>query len=104
MSTRPRLATSGPCRSSRRSGSCWSSRRRFRRRSGALVLAPALVLLSLVVGGAMFTLVFPPLLVATVVASVLAVSFIIIDGESVWLEGAALLGLYVVVATSFWWG
>jgi Ca2+:H+ antiporter len=70
----------------------------------ALVLAPALVLLSFVVGGAAFTLVFPPLLVLTVVASVLAVAFIIIDGESVWLEGAALVGLYAVVAASFWWG
>jgi Ca2+:H+ antiporter len=70
----------------------------------ALVLAPALVLLSYVVGGAAFTLVFPPLLVVAVVASVLAVAFIIIDGESVWLEGAALLGLYVVIAASFWWG
>jgi Ca2+:H+ antiporter len=70
----------------------------------ALVLAPALVLLSFVVGGTAFTLVFPPLLVSTVVASVLAVSLIIIDGEAVWLEGAALLGLYVVIAASFWWG
>jgi Ca2+:H+ antiporter len=70
----------------------------------ALVLAPLLVLLAPVLGGATFTLVFPPLLVTTVVASVLAVSFVIIDGESDWLEGAALLGLYVVVAASFWWG
>ena len=70
----------------------------------ALVLSPALVLLSYVVGGAAFTLVFPPLLVTTLVASVLAVAFIIIDAESVWLEGAALLGLYVVIAASFWWG
>jgi Ca2+:H+ antiporter len=70
----------------------------------ALVLAPALVLLSFVIGGAAFTLVFPPMLVASVLASVLAVSFIIIDGESVWLEGAALLGLYTVIAASFWWG
>jgi Ca2+:H+ antiporter len=70
----------------------------------ALVLAPALVLLSYVVGGAAFTLVFPPLLVTTLVASVLAVGFIIIDAESVWLEGAALLGLYFVIAASFWWG
>jgi Ca2+:H+ antiporter len=70
----------------------------------ALVLAPLLVLLSPVIGGATFTLVFPPLLVTTVVASVLAVSFVIIDGESDWLEGAALLGLYTVVAASFWWG
>ena len=70
----------------------------------ALVLAPALVLLSFVVGGTAFTLVFPPLLVTTLVASVLAVGFIIIDAESLWLEGAALLGLYVVIAASFWWG
>jgi Ca2+:H+ antiporter len=70
----------------------------------ALVLAPLLVLLSFVIGGATFVLVFPPLLVATVVGSVVVVSFIIIDGESVWLEGAALLGFYAIVAASFWWG
>jgi Ca2+:H+ antiporter len=70
----------------------------------ALVLAPTLVLLSYVVGGAAFTLVFPPALVAVVIVSVLAVTLIIIDGESFWLEGAALLGLYVVIASSFWWG
>jgi Ca2+:H+ antiporter len=70
----------------------------------ALVLAPVLVLLSPVIGGATFTLVFPPLLVTTVIASVLAVSFVIFDGESDWLEGSALLGLYVVIAASFWWG
>jgi Ca2+:H+ antiporter len=70
----------------------------------AVVLAPLLVLLSFVVGGTAFVLVFPPLLVATVVAAVLVVSFIIIDGESVWLEGAALLGFYAVIAASFWWG
>lgn len=70
----------------------------------ALFLAPALVLLSHVVGGATLTLVFSPLLVTTVAASVIVVSFIILDGESVWLEGAALLGLYVVISASFWWG
>lgn len=70
----------------------------------ALVLAPALVLLSYVVGGAVFILAFPPLLAATMVLSVVAVSFIVVDGESVWLEGAALLGLYGVIAAAFWWG
>jgi Ca2+:H+ antiporter len=70
----------------------------------ALVLAPVLVLASPVIGGATFTLAFPALLVTTVVASVLAVSFVIIDGEYEWLEGAALVGLYVVIAASFWWG
>lgn len=70
----------------------------------ALVLAPVLVVASPLIGGAAFTLAFPPLLVTTVVASVLAVSFVIIDGEYDWLEGAALIGLYLVVAASFWWG
>jgi Ca2+:H+ antiporter len=70
----------------------------------ALVLAPVLVLLSPVLGGGTFTLAFPPLLVSTVVAAVLAVSFVIIDAESDWLQGAALVGLYVVVAAAFWWG
>ena len=70
----------------------------------ALVLAPVLVLLSPVIGGAAFTLAFPPLLVTTVVASVIVVSFVIIDGEYDWLEGAALIGLYAVIAASFWWG
>lgn len=70
----------------------------------ALVLAPVLVLASPLIGGPAFTLAFPPLLVTTVVASVLAVSFVIIDGEYDWLEGAALFGLYAVVAASFWWG
>lgn len=70
----------------------------------ALVLAPALVLLSHVIGGAVFTLVFPPLLVSTLGVSVVIVAFLIYDGESFWLEGVALVALYVVIATSFWWG
>jgi Ca2+:H+ antiporter len=70
----------------------------------ALVLAPLLVLISPLIGAHDFTLAFPPLLVTTVVAAVIAVAFVIVDGESEWLEGAALLGLYAVVATSFWWG
>jgi Ca2+:H+ antiporter len=70
----------------------------------ALVLAPALVLLSPVIGGAPFTLVFAPMLVTTVGISTMAVLYLISDGESDWLEGAAMVGLYVLVATAFWWG
>lgn len=70
----------------------------------ALVLAPALVLLSSVLGGAVLTLVFAPLLVVAVAMSVLTVSFVVFDGQSNWLEGVALIGLYVVIAASFWWG
>jgi Ca2+:H+ antiporter len=70
----------------------------------ALVLAPALVLLSPLVGGASFTLVFNPMLVSTVAVSTLAVAFLVSDGESDWLEGATMVGLYVLIAAAFWWG
>ena len=70
----------------------------------ALVLAPVLVLISPFVGAHEFTLVFPAPLVTTVAAAVVAVAFVIVDGESDALEGAALIGLYAVIATSFWWG
>jgi len=70
----------------------------------ALVLAPALVLISVVAGGAVFTLVFSPMLMAAVALSVLAVTFLIFDGRSNWLEGVALIALYLVIAVSFWWG
>jgi len=69
----------------------------------ALVLAPALVLLSLATG-TVLTLVFAPMLVAAVVVTVLIVSLIVFDGESNWLEGATLIGLYVIIAAVFWWG
>jgi Ca2+:H+ antiporter len=70
----------------------------------ALVLAPALVLLSPVIGGPAFTLVFNPMLVTTVGIATLSVLYLISDGESDWLEGSAMIGLYVLVATAFWWG
>ncbi len=70
----------------------------------ALVLAPALVLLSPLVGGAAFTLAFAPLLIASVLVAMIVVTVIVLDGESTWLEGVALVGLYIVIATSFWWG
>jgi Ca2+:H+ antiporter len=69
----------------------------------ALVLAPALVLLSLFTATTL-TLVFAPMLVAAVVVTVLIVSLIVFDGESNWLEGATLIGLYAIIAASFWWG
>jgi Ca2+:H+ antiporter len=69
----------------------------------ALVLAPALVLLSLLTATTL-TLAFAPLLVIAVVLTVLAVTLIVYDGESNWLEGATLIALYVIIATVFWWG
>jgi Ca2+:H+ antiporter len=69
----------------------------------ALVLAPTLVLLSLTTATTL-TLVFAPMLVAAVVVTVLIVSLIVFDGESNWLEGVTLVGLYVIIAAVFWWG
>jgi Ca2+:H+ antiporter len=70
----------------------------------ALVLAPVLVLVSVAFGFGALTLVFSPMLVAALLLSVVLTALIAADGESTWLEGAALIGLYVVIATSFWWG
>lgn len=70
----------------------------------ALVLAPVLVILSQVLGFTALTLVFSPMLVVAVFLAVLIAVVITVDGESNWLEGAALIGVYVVVAASFWWG
>jgi Ca2+:H+ antiporter len=69
----------------------------------ALLLAPALVLLSLTTATTL-TLVFAPMLVAAVVVTVVLVTLIVFDGESNWLEGAILMGLYVIIAAVFWWG
>jgi len=70
----------------------------------ALVLAPLLVILSQVFGFAALTLVFSPMLVVAVVIAVILSAFITFDGESTWIEGAALIAVYVVIATAFWWG
>ncbi|MGA2663019.1 MAG: calcium/proton exchanger [Verrucomicrobiota bacterium] len=70
----------------------------------ALVLAPVLVLASLVMGGATLTLVVSPLLVAALALTALLAALVVIDGESTWIEGLALIGLYVILAASVWWG
>lgn len=70
----------------------------------ALVLAPALVILSRLFGFTPLTLVFPPMLVAAVAIAVLVAAFITFDGESDWGEGASLIALYAIIATAFWWG
>ncbi|MEO5940492.1 MAG: calcium/proton exchanger [Candidatus Limnocylindrales bacterium] len=70
----------------------------------ALALAPVLVLLSVVLGGTALTLVLSPLLIGALILTVLLSAFIVMDGESTWLEGAALVGLYVIIAASVWWG
>ena len=70
----------------------------------ALVLAPVLVLASQIFGLASLTLVFGPMLVVSLMLSVILAGLIAFDGESTWLEGATLIALYAIIATSFWWG
>jgi Ca2+:H+ antiporter len=69
----------------------------------ALVVAPALVLLSPLVG-ASFTLVLSPLLIAVLIMAIVITVLVVLDGESNWLEGATLIVLYGIIATAFWWG
>jgi|SRR5579859_1539583 len=70
----------------------------------ALGLIPILVILSFFIGGQRLTLVLPPLLVVSLGLTAILSTVITYDGESTWLEGASLIGLYVIIATSFWWG
>ena len=72
----------------------------------AIALTPALVLISLFVsgGGGSLTLVLSPLLLGAVALSSVLAALIVFDGESTWLEGLALLGLYVIIAASVWYG
>jgi Ca2+:H+ antiporter len=70
----------------------------------AIALTPALVLISLVLGTGALTLVLSPLLIGAVFLSALLAAVIVFDGESTWLEGLTLLGLYVIIAASVWYG
>ncbi len=70
----------------------------------ALGLIPILVLLSFVLGGSILTLVLPPLLVAALALTAVVTAFVVYDGESIWIEGLALIGLYCIIAAAFWWG
>jgi len=70
----------------------------------ALGLFPLLVLLSYVLGGAILSFVLTPMMLACLAISVIVSAFIVFDGESIWLEGLALLGLYCLIAAAFWWG
>lgn len=70
----------------------------------ALALTPILVLLSYFFTPVALTLVLPPLLVVALALAAILSALIVYDGESNWLEGLALIGLYVMIAISFWWG
>ena len=66
----------------------------------ALFVAPALVFISLLAGHPM-DFIFSPFEVAAVGVSTLIVALIGGDGRSNWLEGAQLVGAYLIMAVSF---
>jgi Ca2+:H+ antiporter len=70
----------------------------------ALALTPILVLLSYFFAPVALTLVLPELLVVALALAAILSALIVYDGESNWLEGVALVGLYIMIAISFWWG
>jgi len=69
----------------------------------ALLLTPVLVFASLAFATTL-TLVFPTLLAIALLLAAGIGALVVYDGESTWEEGAILVGLYVVIAASFWWG
>jgi Ca2+:H+ antiporter len=69
-----------------------------------LFLVPAIVLLSFFVAPVPLTLIVSPLLLGSLVVTVLLVFVIVADGEANALEGAMLLGLYAIIAAAVWWG
>jgi Ca2+:H+ antiporter len=67
----------------------------------ALLVAPVLVFTSYLFGRPM-DLIFTPFEVAAVTISVLVVGFVAMDGESHWMEGAMLVGVYAMLAIAFY--
>lgn len=66
----------------------------------ALLVTPALVILGWIIGEPM-TLRFETFETVVFFLSVLVVTYVIQDGKSNYLEGAMLLGLYIIIALAF---
>jgi Ca2+:H+ antiporter len=69
----------------------------------ALFLTPVIVFASLFFATTL-TLAFPTLLAVALLLAAGIAALVVYDGESTWEEGSILIGLYVVIAASFWWG
>ena len=50
------------------------------------------------------TLVLAPTLLAGLSLTAVLGAMVVFDGESTWLEGLMLLGLYAIIAASVWYG
>ncbi len=66
----------------------------------ALLVMPLLVFVSLAFGHRL-TLVFNPLELLALIAGVIIAVLVSSDGESTWLEGATLTGVYVILGLAF---
>jgi len=66
----------------------------------ALLVAPLLVFLSLALGHPL-TIVFTTFELLALVAGVIIAVLVSADGESTWLEGAALVGIYLILGLAF---
>ena len=58
----------------------------------------------MVIGGPPLTLVLTPLLLGSLGLAVILGALIVFDGEATWLEGLALVALYLIIAASVWYG
>jgi Ca2+:H+ antiporter len=67
----------------------------------ALLVAPLLVILSFVIGKPMDLVIHSPLELMALVGAVSIVGSVARDGETNWLEGAMLLGVYIILAIAF---
>jgi Ca2+:H+ antiporter len=70
----------------------------------AIALTPVIMLASLFISPVPMTLVLTPTLLVGLALSAILGALIVFDGESTWLEGLMLLGLYLIIAASVWYG
>ena len=68
----------------------------------ALFVAPVLVLLSYVIGPTPMDLVFSTFEVVAVTIAAGVATLVAMDGESNWMEGVQLLGVYVILGVAFY--
>lgn len=66
----------------------------------ALFVAPLLVFVSLLMGNPL-TLIFNPFELIALTATIFIAALVAMDGESNWLEGAALLAVYLILGLAF---
>ncbi|MHB8646185.1 MAG: calcium/proton exchanger [Thermomicrobiales bacterium] len=67
----------------------------------ALMVGPALALVSPLLGHRM-TLVFAPVEIVAIAAGALVTAVVSVDGESTWIEGLALIAVYIIFAAAIY--